>query len=55
MPRAIIAENLDALIKKQPLPHAQVSGTISEVDTIDNPVVGSQSSDPRSHGAQVVD
>ena len=55
MPRIILAENLDALIKKQPLPHAQVSGTISEVDTIDNPVVGSQSSDPRSHGAQVVD
>lgn len=54
MPRTILAENLDALIKKQPLPHAQVSGTLSDIDTATNPVAGSQSSDPRSHGAQVV-
>lgn len=53
MPRAILAENLDALIKKQPLPHAQISGKISDVDTATNPVHG-QSADPRSHGAQVV-
>ena len=54
MPRAILAQNLDALVKKQPLPHAQVNGKISEVDTATNPVQG-QSADPRSHGAQVVD
>ncbi|MEM6449584.1 MAG: thioredoxin family protein [Cyanobacteria bacterium P01_D01_bin.105] len=54
MPRAILAENLDALVKKQPLPHAQISGKISDVDTATNPVQG-QSADPRSHGAQVVD
>ena len=55
LPRAILAENLDALLdKSSALPHAQVSGKLTEVDTIDNPVVGGGSSDPRRHGAQVV-
>ena len=53
MPRAILAQNLEALIKRQPLPHAQVNGKISELDTATNPVQ-SQSADPRSHGAQSV-
>ena len=57
LPKAILAENLDALIAKaSALPHAQVSGKLSEVDAINSPMVGSGSSaDPRSHGAQVVD
>ncbi|MEL6491829.1 MAG: thioredoxin family protein [Cyanobacteria bacterium J06634_6] len=56
LPKAILAENLDALIAKAPaLPHAQVSGKLSEIDTINSPMVGSGSSDdPRSHGSQVV-
>ncbi|MGB3788891.1 MAG: thioredoxin family protein [Phormidesmis sp.] len=54
LPRAILAENLDALIAKQTLPHAQISGRISELDTATNPINSSASaSDPRSHGAQV--
>lgn len=32
MPRLILAENLEALIKNLPLPHAQVSGKVSDVD-----------------------
>jgi thiol-disulfide isomerase/thioredoxin len=52
-PRVILAENLAALITKQPLPHAQASGTLSEIDTATNPVK-EQTADPRSHGAQVV-
>ncbi len=53
MPRTILAENLDALVKKQPLPHAQASGLVSDIDTATNPI-NSQSDDPRSHGGQVV-
>ena len=52
-PRTILAENLDALVKKRPLPHAQEIGRISEVEAVDNPVQ-SQSTDPRSHGTQAV-
>lgn len=56
IPRVILAENLDALIKNQPLPNAQVRGELSELDNIDNPITGkSASDDPRSHGAQVAD
>lgn len=56
LPQAILAENLDALLNKSAnLPHAQISGRLTEVDTIDNPVIGGNSADPRSHGAQVVD
>ncbi len=51
LPRAILAENLDALIKRQPLPHAQISGKVSDIDTAANPV-SSPNADPRSHGAQ---
>ncbi len=54
LPRAILAENLEALIaREQALPHAQISGKLSEVDTIKNPVVGS-GAEVRSHGTQVV-
>ena len=56
IPRVILAENLDALIKNQPLPNAQIKGELSELDNIDNPITGkSVGDDPRSHGAQVVD
>ncbi|MGB7084916.1 MAG: thioredoxin family protein [Phormidesmis sp.] len=54
IPRAILAENLEALIKKQPLPYAQASGKLSDVDTRANPVTTAPAADPRSHGAQVV-
>ena len=56
IPPIILAENLDALVAKRPLPHAQASGTISEVDTATNPTSSGagSSADPRSHGAQVV-
>ena len=50
MPQAILAENLDALVKKRALPHAQVSGTVSDIDAATNPT-GGQSVDPRGHGA----
>lgn len=56
LPRTILAENLEALISKEPaLPHAQVSGKLTEVDSIDNPISRDDAgTDPRSHGAQVV-
>lgn len=55
VPKAILAANLDALIAKQALPYAQASGALSEVDTATNPVQSNAgSTDPRSHGAQVV-
>ncbi len=54
LPRTILAENLDALVAKQTLPHAQISGRISDLDTATNPINSSaNASDPRSHGAQV--
>ena len=54
LPRAILAENLDALITDQRLPYAQISGRLSEVDTATNPINSSaNASDPRSHGTQV--
>ena len=54
LPRAILAENLDALIAKQTLPYAQISGRLSEVDAATNPISSSaNAADPRSHGAQV--
>lgn len=56
LPRVILAENLDALMQNQPLPHVQASGTASDVDAVANPVKSSAgAADPRSHGAQVVD
>lgn len=55
IPRVILAENLDALMKSQPLPNAQIKGQLSELDTVDNPITGKNAGDdPRSHGAQVV-
>ncbi|EDX85185.1 Thioredoxin domain protein [Synechococcus sp. PCC 7335] len=54
LPRAILAENLNALIANQSLPYAQISGRISTVDTATNPInAPTNASDPRSHGAQV--
>lgn len=55
LPRAILAENLDALIAKQTLPYAQISGRLSAIDTATNPIesASTNASDPRSHGAQV--
>ncbi|MBD0267614.1 MAG: thioredoxin family protein [Cyanobacteria bacterium Co-bin8] len=51
-PRLIMAENLDALMAHAPLPHQQTFGRSS---TIEEPVARTGgSSDPRSHGAQVV-
>lgn len=55
MPRLILAENLEALVKSQPLPHAQVSGKISDVDATNIGSPAGDSADPRSHGAQVVE
>jgi thiol-disulfide isomerase/thioredoxin len=68
IPRVILAENLEALIKKQPLPYAQASGTLSEINkatsatntaadgqaTEPTNLPQSRAADPRSHGAQVV-
>ncbi|MGB3300764.1 MAG: thioredoxin family protein [Phormidesmis sp.] len=54
MPKVILAENLDALVSRQSLPHAQISGRVSDVDTATNPVSKSSADDPRSHGAQVI-
>ncbi|MBE9078358.1 thioredoxin family protein [Romeria aff. gracilis LEGE 07310] len=51
VPRAILAENLDALVAHQPLPHGQAMGQASEVEGTPAPPSGS--TDPRSHGAQV--
>ena len=52
-PRLILAQNLDALIADQPLPHQQVFGKLSDLDQAAErrPNVND---DPRSHGAQVV-
>ncbi|MBD0336091.1 MAG: thioredoxin family protein [Cyanobacteria bacterium Co-bin13] len=51
-PRLIMAENLDALLAHAPLPHQQTFGRSS---TLEEPLARSSgSSDPRSHGGQVV-
>lgn len=55
MPQPILAENLEALIKNQPLPHAKVNGKVSDVDAAQPAKTPDSSADPRSHGAQVVD
>ena len=56
IPRVVLAENLDALIRNQPLPNVQLKGETSELDNVDNPITGKGGGDnPRSHGAQVVD
>ncbi|MEO0395803.1 MAG: thioredoxin family protein [Cyanobacteria bacterium P01_A01_bin.137] len=52
IPRAVLAENLTALVAGEKLPYAQAAGQTSEVET---PLETTGSSDdPRSHGAQVV-
>lgn len=50
-PRLVIAENLDALISRQTLPHTQDTGTISELEG--NPLSRQTviNDDPRSHGS----
>mgnify|MGYP001799309169 CR=1 FL=1 len=51
IPRAVLAENLTALVAGTPLPYAQAAGQTSDVDTV---LETGSSDDPRSHGAQVV-
>ena len=51
MPRAILAENLEALVAQAPLPHANTSGMASSLGP--QGIAPSRSDDPRSHGAQV--
>lgn len=53
-PKAVLAENLEALIADEPLPYAQVKGRISEVDPTDAQTSSQPGANPRSHGAQVV-
>lgn len=54
LPRAILADNLNGLIANQTLPYAQISGRVSAVDPVTNPIdAPTNTSDPRSHGAQV--
>lgn len=50
-PRPIMAANLAALAKNTPLPYVQRRGRISQFTA---PVARQGSTDPRSHGAQVV-
>lgn len=53
IPSAILEENLDALIANNPLPYAEKTG---EVSAFQPPVTPQkQNSDPRAHGAAVVD
>lgn len=52
-PRLILAENLDALLSHDPLPHEQALGRTS---VLEEPISrgAAINDDPRSHGAQVV-
>lgn len=50
-PRPILADNLEALIAQQPLPHDQALGRTSGLEATSPQSSGSD--DPRSHGAQV--
>jgi thiol-disulfide isomerase/thioredoxin len=50
-PRSIMAENLNAIIAAQPLPHGQATGQVSQITA---PPTSSQVDDPRSHGNPVV-
>jgi thiol-disulfide isomerase/thioredoxin len=52
VPNTILAENLDALIAGQPLPHAKATGQTSAVEAALTPS-NSATDDPRSHSAQV--
>ena len=53
VPRMILAQNLDALIDNQPLPHVKTQGQTSVLEAPAIAPVGN-TDDPRSHGAQVV-
>ncbi len=53
VPRAILSENLTALVAGNALPYAQAEGQTSDVETATVAPSGS-ADDPRSHGAQVV-
>ncbi len=52
-PKTIMQENLVALLAEEPLPHAKVTGETSQFSAAVTPAKSS-SSDPRSHGSQVV-
>ncbi|MEM9265798.1 MAG: thioredoxin family protein [Cyanobacteria bacterium P01_F01_bin.13] len=51
IPKAVLAENLSALVAGSRLPYAQAEGQTSDVETALEPVGSSDT--PRSHGAQV--
>ncbi len=52
IPKSVMADNLTALVDGATLPYAQATGQVSRVKS---PIEkASNSSDPRSHGAQVV-
>ena len=55
IPRAVLAQNLTALVAGDTLPYAQAEGQTSDVETVETSgqPLGS-ADDPRSHGAQVV-
>ncbi len=53
VPRAVLAENLTALVAADKLPYVQAEGQTSDVDTATFEPSGS-ADDPRSHGSQVV-
>ena len=52
IPRAVLAENLTALVSGEALPYAQAEGQTSDVEAALAP--SGSPDDPRSHGAQVV-
>ena len=52
IPRAVLAQNLTALVAGDVLPFTQAAGQVSEVETVLEP--SASGDDPRSHGAQVV-
>lgn len=51
-PRAVMGENIDALVANLPLPYAQTSGQVSKFAAPVAP--SSEADDPRRHGSQVV-
>ncbi|MGL5080730.1 MAG: thioredoxin family protein [Microcoleaceae cyanobacterium] len=54
IPRNIMEENLEALIARKPLPHAQATGRTSNFNAPVN-VVDTRSTDPRAHGSQALE
>ncbi|MCT7970610.1 thioredoxin family protein [Laspinema olomoucense] len=53
IPRAVMAENIEALIAGNPLPYAKAKGQNSALNSSALPKTSSKT-DPRSHSAQVV-